>query len=246
MSWYKKPTAEDSDGNPTDNNTVVLKLDVECTRNRDAQKGERDPLKLYHNAHVYARDIVFEPAGRQSDLFKGPSGVIRPVNPDILLAKMRPGQKIDLEMHCIKGIGADHAKFSPVATASYRLLPTITITQPILGADAKKFARCFPKGVIGLEEVSETESKIRGSGYEGMAGQKKAVVKNAFKDTVSRECLRHDEFKDKVKLGRRRDHFIFVVESTGQFESDLLFLESVKTLKLKCARLKRSLTNIMR
>lgn len=246
MSWYKKPTTEDSDGNPTDNNTVVLKLDVECTWNKDAQKGERDPLKLYNNAHVYARDIVFEPAGRQSDLFKGPSGVIRPVNPDILLAKMRPGQKIDLEMHCIKGIGADHAKFSPVATASYRLLPTITITQPILGADGKKFARCFPKGVIGLEEVSEAESKIQGSGYEGMAGQKKAVVKNAFKDTVSRECLRHDEFKDKVKLGRQRDHFIFVVESTGQFESDLLFLESVKTLKLKCARLKRSLTNIMR
>lgn len=246
MTWYNKPTAEDPDGNPTDNNTIVLKLEAECTWNKDAQKGEQDPLKLYKNAHVYARDITFEPAGRQSSLFNGPEGVIRPVNPDILLAKMRPGQKIEMEMHCVKGIGADHAKFSPVATASYRLLPTITITQPILGADAKKFARCFPKGVIGLEEVSAAEGKRKGSGYEGMAGEKMAVVRNPFKDTVSRECLRHDEFKGKVKLGRQRDHFIFVVESTGQFASDLLFLESVKMLKLKCARLKRSLANVMR
>lgn len=246
MTWYNKPTAEDPGGNPTDNNTVVLKLDVECTWNKDAQRGERDPLKLYKNAHVYAKDLKFEPAGRQLDYFKGPNGAIRPVNPDILLAKMRPGQKIEMEMHCIKGIGADHAKFSPVATASYRLLPTITITKPILGADAKKFARCFPKGVIGFEEVSAAESEMTGSGYEGMLGEKKAIVKNAFKDTVSRECLRHDEFKDKVELGRKRDHFIFTVESTGQFESDLLFLESVKTLKLKCLRLKRSLANVMR
>lgn len=108
---------------------------------------------------------------------------------------MRPGQAIDLEMHCILGIGRDHAKFSPVATASYRLLPTITIKQPILGADAEKFARCFPKGVVKLTRDEET-------------GEKKAVVVDPRKDTVSREVLRHDEFKGKVVLGRIRDHFI--------------------------------------
>ena len=59
-----------------------------------------------------------------------------------------------------------------------------------------------------------------------------------LRDTVSRECLRHDEFKGKVKLGRVQDHFIFNVESTGQFDSDVLFLESVNILKLKAKRLK--------
>lgn len=149
-------------------------------------------------------------------------------------------------MHCIKGIGADHAKFSPVATATYRLLPTIDITRPILGRDAEKFARCFPKGVIGLETVTAEEAMEEGSGYEGQQGQKKAVVKDTFRDTVSRECLRHEEFQGKVKLGRIRDHFIFSIESTGQFDSDYLFVESVKVLKAKCERLKRSLANMMR
>lgn len=249
LKWYKKAAEEDSDeSEAADNNTIVLKLNVQCTHAPAAtiKRGEQDPTKLYRHAHVYARDLVFEPTGRQTLYFSEPDGIIRPVNPDILLAKMRPGQKIDLEMHCIKGIGADHAKFSPVATASYRLLPTITITRPILGNDARKFARCFPKGVIGIEEVTAEESAGKGSGYEGQVGEKKAVVQNPFKDTVSRECLRHDEFAGKVKLGRVRDHFIFTVESTGQFDSDLLFLESVKTLKLKCARLKRSLVNVMR
>lgn len=39
---------------------------------------------------------------------------IRPVNNDILIAKLRPGQEIDALLHCVKGIGQDHAKFSPV------------------------------------------------------------------------------------------------------------------------------------
>lgn len=252
MEWYEKPADGNMDGVSTDKNTIVLKLQVSCTwaaaagdNARVVKNGEQqDPTKLYKNAHVYARDFTFEPVGRQSQLFHG-DGVIRPVNPDILLAKMRPGQEIDLEMHCIKGLGADHAKFSPVATASYRLLPSIEVTKPILGEDAKKFARCFPKGVIGLEDVSTEDTEREGNGYEGHLGEKKAVVINPFKDTVSRECLRHEEFEGKVKLGRVRDHFIFTVESTGQYESDLLFLESVKMLKLKCGRMKRSLANIM-
>ena len=156
------------------------------------------------------------------------------------VAKMRPGQVIDLQMHCVKGVGADHAKFSPVATATYRLLPTIEIVKPILGDDARIFARCFPKGVIALEEVTEEESDRMDSEYVGKVGEKKAVVKNTSKDTVSRECLRHEEFQGKVKLGRVRDHFIFSVESTGQYKSDDLFLESVRTLKAKCSTMKRN------
>ncbi|KZF26025.1 putative DNA-directed RNA polymerase I and III subunit Rpc40 [Xylona heveae TC161] len=247
LKWFKKPTEEDPEGSePSDYNTVVMKLQVACSRNPAAARGETDPTKLFHNAHVYAHQLTFHPAGRQRDYFSSPEGAIRSFHPNILLAKLRPGQEIDLEMHCIKGIGADHAKFSPVATASYRLFPDIKIMRPILGDDAVKFQTCFPKGVIALEDVTEEEASRVGSGYEGHVGEKKAVVVNPYKDTVSRECLRHDEFKDKVKLGRVRDHFIFHVESTGQYDSDELFIESVKVLKVKCQRMKRSLASMMR
>jgi len=223
----------------------MMQLQVECTRNPDAEKGETDPFKAYHNAHVYASQLEFMPVGRQPEYFSG-EDAIQAANPEILIAKLRPGQAIDVELHAIKGIGADHAKFSPVATASYRLLPTITITKPILGRDAEKFARCFPRGVIGVETVTKQEARTPGSGYEGHEGEKKAVVKDTMKDTVSRECLRHEEFEAKVKLGRLRDHFIFSIESTGQWDSDELFLESVKVLKTKCEKMKRNLNAMVR
>lgn len=237
LKWYKKPEdGEDPYAGCFDWNTVRLELNVTCTPNKDAAPGETDPLKAYHNAHVYAKDIVFVPTGKQVEYFGG-EDAIAPVNPDILIAKLRPRQSINLAMHMHKGIGADHAKFSPVATASYRLMPTIAITRPILGADADKFAACFPEGVVAVEKVSKKEAGVKGSGYEGHAGEAKAVVRDPMKDTVSREALRHPEFEGKVKLGRRRDHFIFSIESTGQWDSDELFLESVKHLKLKCKKL---------
>jgi DNA-directed RNA polymerase I and III subunit RPAC1 len=242
MTWYRKTGEEGAAENVSgyDYNLIALSLRIECTRNPDAAPGETDPDKAYINAAVHASDIVFEPAGRQVEFFSG-ENAIAPTNPDILVAKLRPGQCIDLDMHAIKGKGADHAKFSPVATASYRLLPTITILKPILGKDAEKFAKCFPKGVIGFEKVTKKEANTSGSGYEGHEGEKKAVVRDAMKDTVSRECLRHEEFQGKVKLGRIRDHFIFSIESTGQWDSDELFLESIKVLKAKCVRFKGNL-----
>ena len=247
MQWCTKSNPEigvqGSDAD--DSNTIILTLHKACTHNPKAAKNETDPLKLYRDAHVYARDLEWGPVGRQAEWFAGEEGAVRPAEPDILLAKLRPGQEIELEMHCVKGAGADHAKFSPVATASYRLHPTIDIVRPILGADAEKFVGCFPDGVIGLEDVMRADVK-KDKAYEGHVGEKKAVVKDAFRDTVSRECLRHDEFKDKVKLGRIRDHFIFGVESTGQYPSDELFLKSVRLLQAKCTTLKRDLDKLER
>lgn len=260
MRWYRKPPPKDdyaaqaaweaeqedehtdkSASVPSDYNTVVMSLKVECrwaTEAEDgrdgkqlAKDGSTDPKEKYVNSSVYAHQLVFEPQGAHQQEFFAGENAIKPKNPDILIAKLRPGQKIDLRVHCIKGIGADHAKFSPVATASYRLLPDIRIKEPITGKDAEHFKRCFPKGVIGLEN-------------DAVSGEKKAVVLDPMKDTVSRECLRYDEFKKKVQLGRIRDHFIFDVESSGQFESEELFLDSVRLLKGKAERFKRHLAEL--
>jgi DNA-directed RNA polymerases I and III subunit RPAC1 len=38
-------------------------------------------------------------------------------------------QAIQLEAHCTKGTGKEHAKWSPVATAWYRLLPEVVLLE---------------------------------------------------------------------------------------------------------------------
>ena len=242
--WFVEPSPDETfEGmQRTDYNTIILTLKVKCTENPAAAPGEEDLSKAYINSMVYSSHLTWTPLGRQSDMFA--DDPIRPVSPDILIAKLRPDQELEMTMHANLGVGKDHAKFSPVATATYRLLPTITITSPILGADALKFAKCFPPGVIDVERVTPAEAASDNPEYAGREGDQKAVVKDPFRDTVSRECLRHDEFKDKVRLGRVQDHFIFSVESTGQLPSDTLFLDSVSVLKFKARRLLRALDEI--
>ncbi|CDR42849.1 CYFA0S10e03004g1_1 [Cyberlindnera fabianii] len=215
LSWVD--SSVDERDRFTDANTVVMTLDIACTRNPQAPKGSTDPNELYRNSNVYASDLKFEPQGNQLETFKNP---VAPADPNILLAKLRPGQEISLRAHCVLGIGADHAKFSPVATASYRLLPVIEITQSIRGQDAKKFQKCFSTGVIGINDDGE------------------AFVQDARRDTVSREVLRHEEFEGKVKLGRDRSHFIFNVESTGAMPPEEIFFKSVRILRNKAEYLR--------
>lgn len=214
------PTQEEGSPFPDSSPQHMLefKLKVKCTHNPKAPKDSEDPNELYHSHKVTTDHIKWTPIGEQAKMFSVHD--IRPVHNDILIAKLRPGQEIDVRLVCTKGLGKDHAKFSPVATASYRLLPEITLTQPVVGPLADKLARCFPKGVIKVQDIS---------------GQRKAVVANARKDTCSREVLRHEDLKDCVELSRIRDHFIFSVESTGALSSDTLVLEALRVLMDKCS-----------
>uniref|UniRef100_A0A2K6TF39 DNA-directed RNA polymerases I and III subunit RPAC1 n=1 Tax=Saimiri boliviensis boliviensis TaxID=39432 RepID=A0A2K6TF39_SAIBB len=92
----------------TEIDTLQFRLQVRCTRNPHAAKDSSDPNELYMNHKVYTRHMTWIPLGNQADLF--PEGTIRPVHDDILIAQLRPGQEIDLLMHCVKGIGKKVAR----------------------------------------------------------------------------------------------------------------------------------------
>lgn len=216
---YRNTGEESSEEEGSEIDTIQLQLKIKCSRNPRASKDDSDPRELYLNHMVYSRDIKWVPIGNQADVFGDSS--IGPVHDDILIAQLRPGQELDIIMHCVKGIGKDHAKFSPVATASYRLLPEITILEPVKGEKAERLKGCFSRGVIDLEDVN---------------GKKVAKVVNSRLDTCSREVLRHSDLKNVVKLGRVRDHFIFTVESTGILPPEVLVMEAIKVLMAKCQR----------
>ncbi|WWC62536.1 uncharacterized protein I303_105132 [Kwoniella dejecticola CBS 10117] len=208
---------------PHETDTVVFDLSVRCDRRPGVDKAEKDPKKLYFDSNVYTGMMKWSPSGDQSRKYKGKEP--KPVDRDILLCKLRPGQQIDLHCFARKGVGMDHAKFSPVATASYRLLPHIILREPIPIEHQEKFQKCFPPGVIEIED-------------------EQVVVKNPRKDTVSREVLRHPEFADKVSLNRIRDHFIFNVESTGQYNPEELVPEAIKILLSKITAVEEGLDKL--
>ncbi|XP_057271338.1 DNA-directed RNA polymerases I and III subunit RPAC1 isoform X4 [Pezoporus wallicus] len=186
-----------------------------------------DPRLFEYRNQVYSKHMTWVPLGNQTDLF--PDADFRPVHDDILIALLRPGQEIDVLMHCVKGIGKDHAKFSPVATASYRLLPDITLLQPIEDEAAEMLQKCFSPGVIEIQNIK---------------GKKVARVANARLDTFSREVFRHESLKNLVRLARVRNHYIFSVESTGILPPDVLVSEAIKILMGKCQRFLNELDSV--
>jgi len=92
-----------------------------------------------------------------------------------------------MELFCEKGIGKTHAKWSPVATAYYRLVPDIKLNKDVLNDDAKELKKLCPVGVFDIEDIG---------------GKKKVFVKDARKCTTCRECIRPDKFKDIVDHGK--------------------------------------------
>ena len=181
------------------------------------------PADRPYTKHVYSRDLVWVPQGDQQERF--PAG-IRPIHDDILLAKLRPGQSIELEAHGQRGIGKDHAKYSPVATASYRLMPKIEILQDIYDQMAEELVHVYEPGVFALVPTDPT--------VDPAGTRQKAKLVNPYACTMSRNYMRNPVLAKSIKMSRIADHFIFSVESVGTYSPGVLVAEALRTLQRKC------------
>ena len=183
----------------TQHDSLKFKLHKICTKKDPSApmvlNNTHDEELLYNNSNVYSGDLEWIPEGDQRERL----GEMKPLHDDILIAKLRPGQEIEMDLICEKGIGKTHAKWSPVCTAFYRLLPDIRIEKPIKGDDAVELKRLCPMGVFDIEDMA-------------------AVVGDQRKCTACRECIRHEKFADKINLGKKKDVFEFHVESLGQYK----------------------------
>lgn len=240
---------------PTDRNTLVFRLDVTC-RKQEASTGlsaeEVSPEDSVvanpeleeavavaaasrkaaietpgrpYTKHIYSRDLVWVPQGDQEERF--PDG-IRPVHDDILVAKLRPGQKIEMEAHAHVGTGQDHAKYSPVATACYRLMPKIELTQPVYDELAEKLVNLYEPGVFDLVETDSSDPADK---------RVKARVMNPYACTMSRNFMRDPILVESIRMSRLPKHFIFSVESVGMTSPAVLVAEALRVLQRKCQRL---------
>lgn len=220
---------------PNETNCIVFQLKVKCTKER-TESGE----VRYVNESVYTSDLEWLPMGSdwppeasakftgfsrsQLELFprdKYPKG-LRPVHDDILISKLRPGQEIELHAVCTKGVGKEHAKWSPVGTAWYRLVPEVVLLEPLAGELAEHFMKtCAPScGCYGRDK----------SGYV------KVLQTRGCEMCLERvrQLTGERGWDERVALRKLKDHFIFTIESTGALPPDVLFREAVRTLANKC------------
>lgn len=205
----------------SEKNTLVFKLDVTCTRSGDKILNER----------VLSGDLHWLPSGSEipdetgtrfaagQAHLGGPTSAPRMVHDDILLAKLRPGQCIVLEGHCTKGVGKEHAKWSPVSTAWYRLYPEIRLLKEV-GKDVAEELIAAAPGLFFIDPLT-----------------KKLAVADArnhdkYLEKV-RTMLSREEISQCVQFLKRKHHFIFTIESTGILTPKQLFLQAIDVLRTK-------------
>lgn len=205
---------EDEDLN--EKNSLCFRLNVKCTKDDINQE------KGITSKAIYSKDLVWVPLSdsQRKRFASSPPSVVLD---DILITKLRPGQSIEAIIYCEKNIGRVHAKWSPVCTASYRLLPEFGFPNgPISGPDALQLRDSIcPMKVFDIEEATGN-----------------IFPKNQRNCTTCRACI--EKFPSQIKLLKDKFHFIFSIETTGSIPPVELVRAAIDILRRKGEKIKSS------
>uniref|UniRef100_A0A0A9YFB5 DNA-directed RNA polymerases I and III subunit RPAC1 n=1 Tax=Lygus hesperus TaxID=30085 RepID=A0A0A9YFB5_LYGHE len=216
---------------PDEYNTTVMTLQITCSVNPNASLAA-PPHIAYKNDTVYTRHLVWVPQGDQEKRLRTP---IRPVHDDIVIAKLRPGQCIEAELHLQKGTGRQHAKWSPCATVYYRQMPHIEIVEPFTGSEADRLVKLCPMGVFDVEDITSMVDTAPAN------SQKTAFVARPRDCTLCRECVRDPNDEPRIRLLRHRDYFLFTVESSGSLPPEQIFRRALQEFEAKAKEIESSM-----
>ena len=140
---------------------------------------------------------------------------IAPVSGKIPLVKLAPGQRIRLEAYAKLGKGTVHAKWQPMSSCIYRYMPVVKINQTKCDGCGECVDIC-PKKVF-----EKTDGKVK--------------VANEMECILCEDCIEAcDKNSSAIKLDKKKNSFIFYMESTGTLPVERIFLESLKIYEEKC------------
>ncbi len=138
------------------------------------------------------------------------------------------------------GISKEHAKWCPVAAATYRFWPEITVNDEACSTltheQKQQLIDVCPDRILELDEVS---GKI-------------VVAENAWElatftedlKTLQNSMKKREEDDDFVTVEHSQDRFIFCVEGTGAMDAEDILMSSLKVLSDTLTNLRAEVDNL--
>lgn len=189
---------------------------------------------------VTSRDLITNNEAVEPAHFLSPEEQDEAQDEGIAIVKMRPNQRLKLKAIARLGISKEHAKWCPVAVATYRFWPEININHDAMASltaeQKQELVDVCPDRILELDEVTgeirETETAWDVATYtEDLDFAQKAMKKRPEDD-------------DFVTVKHSKDRFIFMVETTGAIDADELVLAALRVLKKRLNDLARELETI--
>jgi len=205
--------------------TVEFVLDVKCT--------DYDTLEVTSKDLVVSREKSGSHGQVRALYGRSLSGEYADKDDGILIVKLRKNQHVKLRAIAKKGVGKEHAKWSPVATVTYTLIPEIILNPQLTGAlstdQKKEFVYSCPNKVYEYERDAD---RVVVSDLEACTYCNECVIKAQEWGLDNLVAIREKGSRQ----GNLRD-FVFSVESTGAMSSRAVVEVAFDVLIGKLARL---------
>jgi DNA-directed RNA polymerase II subunit RPB3 len=181
-------------------------------------------------------DRLEEADGQGGAVGLGGQRAPRALEAHILLCKLRRGQRLKLRAIARKGVGKEHAKWSPVCVATYQFEPEVRLDQAqmeeLAPSNRELFAKSCPTKVFQYTESTQ-----------------QVAVANPLDCMYCKECVVTAKAMEKpglVSVEQTQDDnghhkFLFTVETTGALEPQTVVIEALKALKGKLLLLQNKL-----
>ena len=147
----------------------------------------------------------------------------------ISIVKLGPGQHLKLKAIARMGISKEHAKWCPVAVATYRFWPIININEEacnMLRLEQKQeLVDACPDRILELDEITGNLVAVENAYEMATFTEDLKMTQNAMK--------KRPEDDDFVTVEHSTDRFVFSVETTGAMDAEEILMSALRVLKDK-------------
>jgi DNA-directed RNA polymerase II subunit RPB3 len=217
-----------------------VEFDLDCRYNSTTAAGDTTADDVQAPLTITSRDLISSNEAVQPAHFLSSEEQDNAQDEGISIVKICSGQRLKLKAIARLGIAKEHAKWCPVAVATYRFWPEIEINEEQMSTLSMEQKQTLidtcPDRILELDELSGVVRAVKNAWEIATFTEDLHFVQRALK--------KRPEDEDFVKIRHSTNKFIFSVESTGSMDADEILMGSMKVLKKRLNNIARELESI--